>query len=354
MITDIEISNFQGYKDASFSLSSGLNVITGESDTGKSSIIRLLTWIFKNRPKGDSFRNNSMKKKDSVLGSVAFDDGSWVTREKGKNINSYLLPSSDTPLKALRTDVPTEVSDITKIADVNLQSQHPNEQYFMLTDSPGQVAKHFNKVAGLTIMDDALSKINSSVRKNKQEADFLTTLINDKKEKVKSLSWVNKAVIDIDAILSLEKTINELDNKADELDDILCSYNETMDVIKKYKNIDSALKKISSLEKTYDEHQHQRTSHKKIMEYVNDVYKLDKELESTLLLKTAAIEFYALKNVINAVKKAKGKLVDLTNIFNSVDDVMFDLGSIEKEINTCENELAEFDGKTCPICGGTI
>jgi len=154
MIKNIQIKDFQSHKDSQLTLDPGVNVVIGSSDCGKSSIIRAIKWVTQNRPQGDSFRNNQLKPKEEVKVDLTFKEGSTVSRLKSSKINSYVVGKKE--LKALRSDVPEEVKKLIRIKEVNLQSQHPSDQYFLLTDSPGQVAKKFNEVVGLEIMDKAM------------------------------------------------------------------------------------------------------------------------------------------------------------------------------------------------------
>ena len=48
----IKLKNYQGHKDSSLELHPGVNIITGTSDKGKSSIMRSIEWVRTNRPLG--------------------------------------------------------------------------------------------------------------------------------------------------------------------------------------------------------------------------------------------------------------------------------------------------------------
>jgi len=354
MITEIEGVGFQGYDDFMISLSPGVNVIVGPSDTGKSSILRLLTWIFKNRPRGDGFRNTRLKKKDSVIGSVGFDNGEWVSREKGTK-NQYTISTFNDPLKALRTDVPTEVSEITKIKDVNLQSQHPSEQYFMLTESPGQVAKLFNKVAGLTIMDDALKEINTSVRANKAECDSINKRIEKKTEQVENLNWVIEAQEMIDDLLEKEYKLEEKINKFNTIDSILVSYYSTLDdLYKKYNNLPKALNEIEVLQERND------TLHKNKADYdswylLRSSIKLTlSQLESTETLEKAKNEFLTLSSKDNHIEQLINKMYKIERIIKDINLLSKYIERTEDEIKDYQKEWNSYAGEECPLCGGKL
>jgi exonuclease SbcC len=147
MIKSLEISNFQSHKDSAFEFSDGVNVITGSSDSGKSSVIRSLIWILKNRPTGDSIKNWDASDKEDVSVALEFDNG-WITKKRTKTKSQYL--TEDGIYEALRSDVPEEIQKISNITDFNLQTQH--QPYFLLQDSPGEVARKLNDLVGVSVL----------------------------------------------------------------------------------------------------------------------------------------------------------------------------------------------------------
>ena len=56
MIDKIKIQNYQSHENTELELSPGINVIIGETDRGKTSILRALNWMFSNRPLGEGFK----------------------------------------------------------------------------------------------------------------------------------------------------------------------------------------------------------------------------------------------------------------------------------------------------------
>ena len=85
-----------------------------------------------------------------------------VTRLKNNTEQGYVLKIGDkvkSHFNAVRTDVPKEISDILNLNEINLQQQLDSP--FLLTDSSGEVAKHFNKVAHLDQIDSGLKNVQS-------------------------------------------------------------------------------------------------------------------------------------------------------------------------------------------------
>lgn len=354
MISDIEIVNYQGHVDTSFSLGTGLNVVKGESNSGKSNIIRLLEWVFENRPRGDSFRNRDMKKKDLVSGSVSFMDENWVVREKGGSINQYLIPTSDDPLKALRTDMPTEVRDITKIHKINLQSQHPDDQYFMLTKSPGQVGKELNKIIGLTVIDEVTSTINASVRKTKSEIEFNDTELEKKEDQVKELDWVLPASKMLNTITKMDNAIIQKIEDADILENTIAEYKDILNELKEFDLLDSSLLELQKIKSLFLENNKYKKEYALLENTISTLKNIDIQLSDTLLLTKAKTALNTLKSQDNARDIKEFDTAALRTLIFKIKSNNRVLDLLEMEYKDMKKERDSYSGEQCPLCGGTI
>lgn len=214
MIKRIHLKNFQGHGDTMIELSSGVNVITGQSDVGKSSVVRALRWLILNRPSGggDLFRRHGSGEKSTVSVEIGLDDEVSILRFRGAK-NGYTV--GDKTLVAIRTDVPTEVSDLLNFGPQNLQTQH--QPYFLLMDSPGDVARKLNEVCGLDVIDDCLSNGALLVSRNSQQIKERALRISDLEEseaKYSDLDARSSAVLDLEA---MEKKALQMRQKCEEL-----------------------------------------------------------------------------------------------------------------------------------------
>jgi DNA repair protein SbcC/Rad50 len=178
-IESIRLRNFQSHKHTRLTFTPGINVITGSSDVGKSSIMRAIRWVITNRPTGTAFASHFCDKPTtSVMLTI---DGKTVTRTRSKSINCYKLAKQE--FKAVRTDVPDEITDFINLSDdINLQGQH--DQYFLLQDSSGEVAKKLNKVANLDIIDFSLKSVNANLSNTNRDITNLNANIEDLTEQL--------------------------------------------------------------------------------------------------------------------------------------------------------------------------
>ena len=195
MIKDVIIRDFQSHRATEMEFHPGVNVICGRSDSGKSSVLRALEWVRKNRPLGDSVhRRGGPEYADPMITHVAIGTGQHsVNKHRTAGATEYFV--DDKRYAAVGTDVP----DAVKAAlweDINFQSQL--DLHYMIMDPASQIAAHLNEVTGMAEMSEILSRLATSSREVAAESKVLT-----------------KAILGIEAQLGDPKF-----EKADRLDEI--------------------------------------------------------------------------------------------------------------------------------------
>ena len=112
MSIQIQLRNFQGHKATNIELSDAINVLCGDTDAGKSSIIRALYWVCFNRPTGDGYIR---KGADSMSVSInIYDAGGCVgtvTRGIDKKGNYYKLNGEEFVLNSNHIETLEEKPD---------------------------------------------------------------------------------------------------------------------------------------------------------------------------------------------------------------------------------------------------
>ena len=217
MIKSVNICNFQSHKHTYLEFESGLNVLTGTSDHGKSAVIRAIGWVLHNKPSGDAYRTWGAKE-DTVV-TLTFDDGNVIVRRRGKKLNQYEVNGE--VFKALRSDVPDEVNEITQMQDVNFQPQ--NEAYFLLNETPGNVAKKINAVADLAVMDATLQTSNKAVKSLKDDLKHVEILITSKKNQLTNMAYLDGMTEDMNGLTDTGAEIIQLDIDIDEVEVLITS-----------------------------------------------------------------------------------------------------------------------------------
>lgn len=355
MLKQIDIKGFQAYKKkVVIKLHKGVNVIVGPSHSGKSSIVRSLKWLFQNRPQGDRFRNRNLDDKDSVEVGVLIPKDKRLTRQKAPGENIYKVAGIKEPLQALRTDVPTEVSKLSRMKKINIQGQHPTEQYFLLTESPGAVAKAFNKVSGLSIVDKTITVVNKRKRALNGNIKVYDQEIKETEVELADTYWVPEAYKEAQALEKRSKSI-EADKKAIKIGSELVDEIEVLDNLlsTRYKDLDKIVEAFDDLDKSREAYNKSAgkmqvldgvlnsaiDAENKINEY-NDIEKALDSLKSTILYREKHIN-----ESLTEQEQIQSAIDDITNANTLLKEYEEVLVTAEKEFNK------KVKNEACPTCG---
>lgn len=360
MIKTLELCNFQSHRFTSLNLHQGVNVIKGRSHSGKTSIIRALRWALSNKPEGEAFRNWNSNDKDEIKVAIEFDD-TYVIRTRSKKMNGYRLPGTE--LNAIGRELPSEVSQLSRMNDLNLQNQH--DTYFMLQDSASSALKRLNKVVGIDIIDSTLKTANgrnytllNEVRSTENRLkelseeiqaldylDFAGKLINKIDETLQKLDTYRKELI---ALGHLVDSIHKLYQEIDRYDTLLAAqkdYEKTKDTVRHlqslkrqksdltvarndavfYENKIDELDPIVKLEGQIDSH-------------LQDAHKIERIRSERVSLKKLCSDIQMLKN------KRRKDAETLIRLQNEYDTILSEAGVCP----LCGR------GGTCPHCGEII
>lgn len=187
MFKKLSIKNYQSHLDSELEFSPGINLIIGESDNGKSAIVRSIKKAAFNRPLGTDFVNWDDPK---AIAEVVIDTGKHeIARYVGKNINSYML--DDTEFNAFDKGVPEEIKQVLNVSALNMHEQ--KNAFFLLDKSPGDIGKYLNTVVNLEVIDSSLSHAKKRVNKQEQLKDYTKKEIESLRTKYASSEWAKLA-----------------------------------------------------------------------------------------------------------------------------------------------------------------
>lgn len=200
MLSKILLHNFQKHQKKLIKFDSKITVITGNTDRGKSSIIRSLRWLCFNRPSSGLATHG--EKQSEVCALI---DGIKVVRAKGKE-NFYAIGKKK--FKAIGSDVPEEIKSLIKITETNFQMQF--DPLFWITDSPAQISKNLNKIIDLESIDKAIKIASRQHNEAKSYLKVYASKCREKQEKRKKFEWFQKAGDEFGAIEELQTKLKNL------------------------------------------------------------------------------------------------------------------------------------------------
>lgn len=216
-LKSLQIKNFQSHSDTRIDFADGITVIIGNSNVGKTSLLRAMDWLRLNRPRGLSFLRNGTKEVQVVLETSA----GVIGRLKSKTKNRYWLrlgsegEGEEQIFDVVGNDVPREVQNLLQLSDLNVHRQF--DPHYLLFESPGQIAQVINQACRLDKGIAAVDVLASRLRRLKQEKEIADDELSVVEEQLLSpefttLPSVNKK------IEQAEKIAARLEERAQRLD----------------------------------------------------------------------------------------------------------------------------------------
>lgn len=194
MISSIHLQGFQSHLDTTLELSPGVNILVGDSDSGKSAVIRALQWLVTNRPSGDSFVNANAK---TVSVEITTPTGTASRHRKPKN--GYTI-NGETFTAVART-VPEELRSVIDLQPINFQGQLLG-QYFLVLDTPGEISRYLSTIFGFEIVD----LLVAGIKQAHQQVQYAITAAEE------HLENVEREIATLATVETLEPLVTEVES----------------------------------------------------------------------------------------------------------------------------------------------
>lgn len=339
-IKSVELKGFQSHLDTLLEFVKGVNIITGSSNSGKTAILRDLNWIFNDRPLGISFINNDSSQVTTIM-IVVDDDGMYhkIMKVKDKKkLNTYYVWKNiygrdlvgvkpDMEFTAFKGEVPLEIRRLLNMGEVNIQEQL--SPYFLVLDSPGQVAQYIRSVAGLNDIDKVIEEISSRIRSTTKEVGTLEESLKAKEKELGNYERLGLEDLEsyIESCKQLESMAENLTLQISLLKSFIREYDECEEVLRKFEKVD-----LNLLEN--------------YIQYTRDALQDANDLEVTIS---------GLETTIREIKSNSrfDKVGDFENLLTEADVVHQSWSGVAGEVITLSEliqdikEVSKFDGIEC-------
>ena len=330
MITKIEIKNFQSHKNTVLDFDKGVNVICGESDNGKSAVIRAIRWVVENYPQGtdkiNSTWNDDFKEPLSVK---LYTEKGYVERIRDKKRNGYNICKNgekEIVFDAIGKGVPKEVTDFLNVSDVNFQFQL--DPPYLLSKTPGQASEYLNEIVHLDSIDKIMSIADSDKRQLSSEQKTVESDIKKLEDDLKNYEWVDEADKLCTRTRKLQDMVHECEGQVLNLNSYIEQY-ESLSIV-------------------------DLSEHNKLIKQIEDISIPDySELENSIKSFEECIvvdlsEHNKLINEIDSIIIQDTKELALSIV--EYDTLSINILRYEKEIEDLKNYLPDI----CPYCGSKL
>jgi exonuclease SbcC len=361
MFNFIEVKNFQSHKNSLLNFHPGVNAIVGTSDSGKSAIIRAVRWLWQNRPLGDSFRSHWITEKDptSVRLQVEGENTNQpiITRHKRTTVyNIYRI--DDAPvMEGFGTSVPEEIVGILNMDSLNLQGQHDNPA-FLLSESPGEVARVLNRTVRLDVLDEAVRLLSRDVRRNRGEAERARGDVKERKAELRETEWVVEAEEALENAEALHGVWKAMEERCDDLSSILYRSREVEGLIQDLTPVIRLKPRVEKVERLHRGLAASRESSEVLRQLADN---LDNTEGS---LRKAKKEAAGAKKRLARIGKAQENVSVWREVSASADDLeqsTYRLAEVLEGIKTAHREKAQAERDfhrlmpdVCPLCGQEV
>ena len=330
MITKIEIKNFQSHKNTVLDFDKGVNVICGESDNGKSAVIRAIRWVVENYPQGiDKINSNWNENLKEPLSVKLYTDKGCVERIRDKTRNGYNICKTGeqiVKLDAIGKGVPKEVTEFLNVSDVNFQFQM--DPPYLLSKTPGQASEYLNEIVHLDSIDKIMSIADSDKRQLSSEQKTVEADIKKLENDLKNYEWVDEADKLYARTKKLQDMVHECEGQVLNLNSYIEQY-EKLSIVDLSEH-DKLIKQIEDISiPDYSELENSITSYENCTVVdLSEALKLCSEIDSIIVCDTKELE----DSIIS--------YCDLSEEIKGLDDDIVDL----------KNKLPDF----CPYCGAKL
>jgi exonuclease SbcC len=342
MIKKIIIRNFQSHKRTVIGFDSGVNVLYGSSDSGKSAIIRALNWVLFNYPQGDAFRSYWGGETKVTI----YLDGHKISRIRGKE-NAYELDGQK--FTAFGNNVPEQIQEVINMDSINLQKQFNTP--FLIGESPGQIARILNESVDLSEMAKNVKLTNKLIGKFKQNIESNETVLNEVNSKLEKL----EPIFDLSEDLSVvEKKVNlwlSINSGNKKIEGLIVASEKLLEELNQFKNLDKATTLLNLLVKVQDQY-------KKIDLEVSLISKLVKQYNELKLVAKSHKDINPANDLFSELSTLIETHQFLTQKYDSLDSVLYkfhkrkeELSYLESRIKEVEKSYSELMPDVCPLCG---
>jgi exonuclease SbcC len=406
MIRSVQIENFQSHAMTRLEFSPGINALVGDSDCGKSAVMRAILWCVTNQSQGIAdisdwckTKKGGLKAGDRCLVSINTNPGDGcrdVSRIRSTEFNGYEVYSGGDGVdkyEALRTDVPSEVSSAFGIGDVNIQWQM--DPQFLVSMGAGEAARYINSLVNLDDIDIAMSAVNSMSRETAQDIRAAAQEVDSLHAEVDSLQWVDRLkeladraegldrslqcawqkadtmkagllrLMDADrqagrlssAIGRVEKALGKVSSISSRLDRAISRCNRLQGALRDYREASRKADRLKGLENVQDALGRAQDA-LSAMEEASRRSRCGNMAQYRAAVRTASIDLTDLERILpriqrmgDALYRQESRARYLRNLCSTYRDEQEDIRQAQEELHSL---LEGLEGQVCPCCGQEI
>lgn len=402
--TKFELINIQKHKNLTLKLTTGLNIIHGDTGVGKTGVLRGLMWLYGERQR--SIVRDGEKK---CSFTATLDSGikikriKQVTRDKetdkikSTTINRYEVyyPDKEEPVtyNKVGKKIPPEIAELLGKVELEVDGEQllldftkQKEPYFFLAEKGSFRMKILNKLTGCEVLDRTVHSYNKDITRINREKGILETELNSNREHASKINdelttkriKLQEVKILIDEIKKLGERNRILKSALNKDEEINCDLQELnllkskikvidQDEIDYLKNLNNKINTLQPLIINYNKittnikNDEEKLSSLQVIDLSaikklsiridvlsglcarnrSNVMSINKLEKELVLKKSQQIDISALKDLYNRVKTIKDSVTQLTSKNKAIKTLETQKSTLTKQIEQNDVKIKE-------------
>lgn len=344
LISDIIIHNFQIHKDLHIKLKPGVNIILGDTDAGKSAIIRALKLLFDNQPRsGESIFQNKFDK-DPLSIEVIHAKGDRLKRHKRRYyLNGKLM-------KAFGTNALEPIKELFPLKDINWQRQL--ESHFLVLQTGGGAAKILNASTGMEDQELLIKEVKSEISESKSNIKRIHKNNEEHKETMERLQNINRFLEDALYIETIEKQTVDLQSTKTELKKLLDNIYQYKEDKKDIHVINDRLQDIIIIQSKFAMIQGQKVLISNLRDLLNRIKKVQIEVHNKSIYNKRLHSINLIINNENKYSKIAVMIKQLFKLIQQIKQIKKDKITAQQNHKLLKKKLDNYLHELgyCPTC----
>jgi len=348
------IQNFQSHRDTRLTFAPGVNALIGPTDSGKSSILRAINWVVNNRPSGEAFRSSWG---GDTLVNFTVAEGQQVIRRRTEKENKYQLDLNKekrgiADFNAIGQTVPDEIQKWLNMTDINIQYQL--DAPFLLSNSPGEVARYLSKIVNLDKIYSSQANIARVIKQEKADLKQGQFYLAECLEEIETFDWLAEAEGQLTVLENLSGQISQIKKDVVQLESLKSNIDRIFAKQNILKKLFLAEAKLSDLTTLQSEISKIRASSEELRYLYTKVKNIDSRLYSVRSQADLEhkIDPYLKINIeIKTLTKKRDSLAEIIKIINQLQT---NQQKIQGTIKANQKRLDQTMPDICPLCGQEI
>lgn len=344
-IDKVKIKNFQVHENVEFDFCNGFNVICGESNAGKSSLLRAIIWALYDKPNNSRFIRTGTK---SCSVELYLSNGYKITRSRShSSAGQYKIDNDELnyheEFKGFSNKLPIEVANATQMPEITINGnkyyisiQQQLDDHFIVRYVPTEAISLIGALVGADEAIVAKKGMTSVLREQNSRLSIALENIEEVEEQLKAYDGLDSYELKTTKAENILNKMEVFSNELNDIKDIAYSINETINNIY---DITSEIERLSLFseddKETLEDLRKQIKEYEEMKSILDDINtKEDKlsdieySLNNDIISNTEDI-----KDSINNVKPVIDELSELINLANSTRKTKLTLDKTNKAIS---------------------